>query len=137
MLELSTFIQFFQTLQFLLFLVLFETNIHTPPTYTEKTVFFNQRNIFFIFGQRKNFFELKKVLLIQKKFPWSKEIDLFTLKKILLGQQNFFQFKEIFSLTAYQRNVYLIQRNFFLGVMSNWPIFFVTHFFPGIEPSWK
>ena len=35
---------------------------------TEKTVSLNQRNISLIYGQRKNFFELKKVLLIQKNF---------------------------------------------------------------------
>ena len=48
----------------------------------------------------KNFFELKKVFLIQKNVLWSKEIDLFTLKKIFLNQQNFLQFKEILSLTV-------------------------------------
>ena len=78
--------------------------------YTEKTVSL-------ICGQRKRFFELKKVLLIQKNLLWSKEIDLFTLKNIFLNQQNFFQFKEMFSLTLYQRNVSLIQRNYFLGVI--------------------
>ena len=76
----------------------------------------NQKNISLIFDQRKNFFELKKVLLIQKNVLWSKEIDLFTFKKIFLNQQNFLQFEEIFSLTAYERNVSLIQRNCFLGV---------------------
>ena len=75
--------------------------------YTKKTVSLNQRNISLIYGQRKNFIELKKVLLIQKKFRLTKEIDLFTLKKILLNQKNFLQFKEIFSLTAYQRNCFL------------------------------
>ena len=34
---------------------------------TEKTVSLNQRYISLIYGQRKNFFELKKVLLIKKK----------------------------------------------------------------------
>ena len=29
-----------------------------------------------LYDQGKNFFELKKVLLIQKNFHWSKEIDL-------------------------------------------------------------
>ena len=57
------------------------------------------------YGQRKNFFELKKVLLIQKCFLWFKGIDLFTLKRKNLNQQNFLQFKEIFSLTIYQRNL--------------------------------
>ena len=75
--------------------------------YTEKTVSLKQR---------KNFFELKKVLLIQKNVLSSKEIDLFILKKIFLNHQNFLQFKETFSLTLYQRNVSLIQRNSFLGV---------------------
>ena len=37
------------------------------------------------------------------------------MKTIFLNQQNFLQFKEIFSLTECQRNVSLIQRNFFLG----------------------
>ena len=36
--------------------------------YTQKTVSLNQRNIYLIFGQRKNFFQLKKVLLIQRNF---------------------------------------------------------------------
>ena len=35
---------------------------------TEKAVSLIQRNMSLIYGQRKNFFELKKVLLIQKKF---------------------------------------------------------------------
>ena len=48
--------------------------------YTEKTVSLNQRNIPLIYSQRKIFFELKKVLLIQKNILMSKEIDLFTLK---------------------------------------------------------
>ena len=69
-----------------------------------------------IYGQRKNFFELKQVFLIKKNCLWSKEIDLFTLKKQILNQQNFLQWKEIFSLTVYQRNVSLIQRNCFPGV---------------------
>ena len=38
-----------------------------------------QKTAFLIYGQRKHFFELKKFLLILKKFLWSKEIDLFTL----------------------------------------------------------
>ena len=36
--------------------------------YTEKKVSLNQRNISLIYGQRKNFFELKKVFLIQTDF---------------------------------------------------------------------
>ena len=35
---------------------------------TDKTVSLNQRDISLIYGQRKNFFELKKVLLIQIDF---------------------------------------------------------------------
>ena len=34
--------------------------------YTQKTVSLNQRKISLIYDQRKNFFELKKVSLIQK-----------------------------------------------------------------------
>ena len=74
-----------------------------------------EKTVSLIYGQRKNFFELKKVFLIQKNLLWVKEIDLFKLKKTFLNQQNFVQFKEIFSLTEYQRNVSLIQRNCFLG----------------------
>ena len=40
---------------------------------TEETVSLNQRNISLIYGQRKNFFELKKVLLIKKNFFDSKK----------------------------------------------------------------
>ena len=90
--------------------------------HTEKTVSLNQRIISLIYGQRKHFFESKKVLLIQTKF-WSQEIDMFTLKKIFLNQQNFLQFKEIFSLTLNQRNVSLIQRNCFLGVKLTYLIY--------------
>ena len=57
--------------------------------YTVKIVSLNQKHISLIYGKRRNFFELKKVLLIQKKFLRSKEIDLFTLKKFFLNQQNF------------------------------------------------
>ena len=35
---------------------------------TKKTVSLNQRHISLIYGGRKNLFELKKVLLIQKSF---------------------------------------------------------------------
>ena len=34
--------------------------------YTQKKVSLNQRNISLIYDQRKNFFELKEVLLIEK-----------------------------------------------------------------------
>ena len=88
----------------------------------------HRENIFLIYGQRKNLFELKKVLLIQKNFLWSKEIDLFTLKKTFLNQQNFLQFKDIFSLVVYQRNVSLIPRNSFLGVdLFNYILTIVKH----------
>ena len=47
-----------------------------------------------IYGQWKNVFELKKVLLIQKIFLWSREIDLFTLKNFLVNfWNNFFNFQ--------------------------------------------
>ena len=36
--------------------------------YTQKIVSLNQRNISLVYGQRKHFFELKKVLLMQKHF---------------------------------------------------------------------
>ena len=73
------------------------------------------KNVSLIYGQKKDFFELKKVLLIQKKILRSNKIDLFALKNNFLNQQNFLQFKELFSLIVYQRNVSLIQRNCFLG----------------------
>ena len=49
------------------------------------------RQIFFIIKTKSfmNFFELKKVWLIQENILWSKEIDLFRLKKKLLNLQNF------------------------------------------------
>ena len=36
-------------------------------------------------------------------------------KEHFFESKNFLQLKEIFSLTVYQRNVSLIQRNYFLG----------------------
>ena len=63
-------------------------SVESNENFTEKTVSLNQRNISLIYGQKK-FFELKKVLLIQKKFLQSKEIDLFKWKTICLNQQNF------------------------------------------------
>ena len=47
------------------------------------------------YGHRKNFFELKKVLLIQKTCLWSKEID-FTLKKFFWINYTFFNSKKFF-----------------------------------------
>ena len=61
-----------------------------------KNWYFTEKTIALIYGQRKNFFELKKVLLIKKKFLRSKKIDLFTLKIFFLIRQNYLQFKEIF-----------------------------------------
>ena len=42
------------------------TEVLFSDLYTQKIVSLNQRNIPMIYGQRKNVFELKKVLLIQK-----------------------------------------------------------------------
>ena len=50
---------------------------------------YTEKGVSLIYGKRKNFFELKKVLLIQKNCLWSTEIDLFTLKKKFLNEQNF------------------------------------------------
>ena len=49
---------------------------------------FTEKTVSLIKGQRKNFFELKTVLLIRKIFQWSKKIDLFALTKHFLNQQN-------------------------------------------------
>ena len=92
-------------------------------SYNEKRVSLNEKNISLIYGQRKNFYKLKNVFLIRTNFLWSIEIDLFKLKEICLNQQNFLQFKEILSLTVYQRNVSLIQRNSFLSVIVNVLVF--------------
>ena len=46
-----------------------------------------QTNYFLHSHWENSFFELKKVLLIQKRIFWSKEIDLFTLKKNFLNRQ--------------------------------------------------
>ena len=59
------------------------------PNYTEKTVSL-------IYGQRKNFFELKKVLLIQKNVLWSKKIDLLTLKKFFFESTKLSSIQRIF-----------------------------------------
>ena len=48
---------------------------------TEKTVSSNRRHISLIYSQWKNFFPLKKVLLIQKKIFWSKEKICLHLRK--------------------------------------------------------
>ena len=52
---------------------------------TQKSVSLNQRNISMIYGQRKNFFELKKILLIPKNFLQSKQIYFFQSKNIFLS----------------------------------------------------
>ena len=85
----------------------FEHNVNFNLLRAEKTVSLNQRNISLIYGERKNFFELKKVLLIHKNFLWSEEIDFFTLKTIFFNQIKFLQFKDIFYSTVYQRNCFL------------------------------
>ena len=71
-------------------------------------------NSFFDIRSMKKYLWIKESFVNSKKISLVKEIDLFTLKKMFLNQQNFLQFKEIFSLTLYQRNVSLIQRNCFL-----------------------
>ena len=58
-------------------------------TNTGQTYRHTYKTVSLIYGQSKNFFELKKVLLIQENFLSFKEIDFFTLKKTLLNQQNF------------------------------------------------
>ena len=68
--------------------------------YTEKTVSL-------IYGQIKNFLELNKVLLIQKKFLRSKEIDLFALKKIFFESTKLSSIQRNFFLAVYQRNCFL------------------------------
>ena len=62
--------------------------------------FFESMKHFFDIRSKKFFFELKKVLLIEKNVLWSNEIDLFILKNIFLNQQNCLQFEEFFSLTS-------------------------------------
>ena len=63
--------------------------MHDEIVHTEKTVFLNQRNISLIYGQRKNFFELTKVLLIRKTVLQCKQIYFFGSKNIFLNWQNF------------------------------------------------
>ena len=53
--------------------------------HTQKTVSLNQRNISFIYGQRKNFFELKQVFLVQKNFFKRKLIYFFGSKKTIMN----------------------------------------------------
>ena len=59
--------------------------MHDEIVHTEKTVFLNQRNISLIYGQRKNFFELTKVLLIRKNVLQCKQIYFFGSKNIFLN----------------------------------------------------
>ena len=80
----------------------FEIPIDIQKAYTEKSCFY-----------------LRKVLLNQRNFLWSVEIDLFTLKKMFSNQQNFFLSKNVFLWSFIRRNFYLIQRNFSLGAL-NW-----------------
>ena len=68
--------------------------------HTEKTVSLNLRNISVIYSQRKKFFELKKVLLIQKK------CSLIQRNRFVYIKENFFELTKLSS----------IQRNCFLGV---------------------
>ena len=58
--------------------------------YTQKTVSLNQRKISLIYDQRKNFFELKKVSLIQKNCLWSKKIDFLHERKLFWINNTFF-----------------------------------------------
>ena len=67
-----------------------ETKFWALFLYTLERVSLNQRKISLIYSQRKNFFELKKVFLIEKNVLWSKEIDLFTLKTFFWIEKTFF-----------------------------------------------
>ena len=73
-----------------------------------------------IYGQRKNFFESKKVLLIPENFLWSKEIDLFTLKNNFLNEKNIVQFKETVFWVQYFSQ-FLIPKLNFLRLEANFP----------------
>ena len=64
--------------------------------------FFTEKTVTWIYGQRKNFFELKKVLLIQKK------ISLIQRNRFLYIKENVFESTKLFS----------IQRNFFFDCIS-------------------
>ena len=83
--------------------------------YTEKTVSLNQRNISLIYGQSKNFFKSKKVLLIKKKkfliqrnrFVYIEQ-NLYGSKKLSSIQRKFFFdriSKKLFSVCS----IWLIQ----------------------------
>ena len=69
--------------------------------------YYTEKSVSLIYGQRKNFLKLKKVLFIQKKISLNQWNRLFYIKK------NFF---ESIKLSSIQRNVSLIQRKYFLGV---------------------
>ena len=74
--------------------------------YTEKTVSLNQKNISLICDQRKNFFEFKKVLLVQKKFfNVNKSISL-DQRKFLWINKSFFNPKKLF-LWPYIKEIFL------------------------------
>ena len=85
--------------------ILFENIFESIPSncnvHCENSVSLNQKNFFLIYGQRKNFFKLKKVLLIQKKIP------LIQTNWFVYIKENFFESKKLS----------LIPKNCFLGVM--------------------
>ena len=75
----------------------------------EKTIYLNQRNISLVYGQRKILFELKKVLLIEKNYLWSKEMYLFRLKKIFGINKAFFNSKKFFLVPYIKETVFWLQ----------------------------
>ena len=93
------------------------------PTSVSFSLFFSKilhwENSFFDMRSKQKFLSTKDSFVKPKKFSFIQGKNLFTLKKFFLNQGNFLQFKETFSLTIYQRNVSLIQRNCFLGVIVN------------------
>ena len=96
---------------------------NSPGVHTEKTVSLNQRNISLnqrnislIYGQRKHFFELKKVLLIQKKFSLIQRTSFADIREKIFESIKLSLIQNKFLLTMYQRNISLIYgqwKNFF------------------------
>ena len=71
-----------------------------------KIITLRKKFLWYTIKTKTKFFELKKVLLIQKNVLWSKEIDLFKLKNIFLDDKTFFNPKKLF-VALYIKEMFL------------------------------
>ena len=67
-----------------------------------------EKTVSLMYGERKNFFKLKKVMIIQKNFLWSKEKICLHFKEIFWINKTFFNSKKFFHSPYIKETVFWV-----------------------------